>query len=198
MLPELIEQGDKFTYANFSSKSQHGYTNAFSEDWLVWTHHVSIVAKKVGDSVIGNSIERGLDMMLIGYGQPEFDSSKALIVSGLRAANRVFGQQIPASDRVVSLGHNSPEQTEALARVDELIQAVEQANEFPGDADDKELMVAELSAGRRLLQAANVRAAALRETIQPALKWIAEKSAGAALGKLAGDLMEYLIHLKFW
>jgi len=85
-----------------------------------------------------------------------------------------------------------------IVRSDELVAAVEKSNDFPGDADDKELIVAELSAGRRLLQAANVRVAAVRETLQPALKWIVEKSAGAMIGKLAGDLLEFLVHLKFW
>jgi hypothetical protein len=61
----------------------------------------------------------------------------------------VVGEPIPASDRTVTLGHNSPEQKQALENLDELVAAVEKSNDFPGDAEDKELIVAELSAGRR-------------------------------------------------
>jgi hypothetical protein len=38
----------------------------------------------------------------------------------------------------------------------------------------------------------------VRETPRPAVKWILEKSAGAMIGKLAGELWEYLQYLKFW
>jgi hypothetical protein len=197
-IPELIEQGKKFTFRNFSSKSPRGYPSALSDDWLVWTHHLHAISPNLNASPIGSSLKRGLGVQLLGESEENFDRAKDTILNALSAAQKIFGEAIPASDRTVSIGHNSTEQTEALKRIDALIAAVERANDFPGDADDKELVVAELSAGRRLLQAANVRVAAVRETLQPALRWILEKSAGAAIGKLAGDLLEYLVHLKFW
>jgi hypothetical protein len=121
-----------------------------------------------------------------------------LILNGLMAAQKVFGTDIPASDRVVSLGHNSPEQQEALQRLDELASAVQEANDFPGEPEEKERVVAELSAGRRLLEAARVRVSAVRETLAPTLKWIAEKAGGAMISKLATDLWGYLAHLNIF
>jgi hypothetical protein len=197
-LPELIEQGNEFTYENFASRTPRGYPSALSEDWLVWTHLVTGLVEELDKSPIRDSITLGLRTVLIGNGEDSFQAARGSMLSGLRAAQKVFGKPVPASDRTVSLGHNSPEQTQVLEKIDELVAAVERTNDFPGDSDDKELVVAELSAGRRLLQAANVRVAAVREVLQPALRWILEKSAGAAIGKLAGDLLEYLVHLKFW
>jgi len=59
-IPELIERGKKFTYENFSSKSDYGYPNAYSDERLVWTHSVIGIAAQIGQSPIGNSIARGL------------------------------------------------------------------------------------------------------------------------------------------
>jgi hypothetical protein len=119
-------------------------------------------------------------------------------VNGLKAAARVFSPEIPASDRVVTLGHNSPEQIEALQKIDELIVAVTEANDFPGTQEDKEQTVAELSAGRKLLEAAKVRVASIREVLQPKLNWLADKAAGAIVGILAGKLLEYLMRLNIF
>lgn len=65
-IPELITQGEKFTWDNFTSKSDYGYPNAFSDDWLVWTHHVNQVVTKIGQSTIANSMARGLGFELLG------------------------------------------------------------------------------------------------------------------------------------
>jgi len=151
MIPGLIEQGTKFTFDNFSTKSSRGYPNAYSDEWLVWTHHVNQVVSKIGQSPISNSIARGLGIELLGEGTDNFESARALIVSGLQAAWRI-NPEIPASDRTVTLGHNSPEQKEALEKVDQLIKAVEETNDFPGTTEDKEQTLAELSAARKLSQ----------------------------------------------
>jgi hypothetical protein len=65
----------------------------------------------------------------------------------------------------VSLGHNSPEQQQALEKVDEVISAVQEANDFPGDEDTKQQILAELSAARKILEAAKVRVSALSATL---------------------------------
>ena len=197
-IPELIERGKKFTYENFSSKSDYGYPNAYSDEWLVWTHSVIGIAAQIGQSPIGNSIARGLGIEMIGNDQEKFESAKALIVSGLQAAQRVFGEAIPASDRTVSLGHNSPERTQALEKIDELVEAVKQANDLPGTPEEKEQLVAELSAGRKLLEASTIRLAALRATMQPALRWILEKAAGTIVGKIAGGVWDFFTGLHWW
>ncbi|UWU87919.1 hypothetical protein N2605_16205 [Bradyrhizobium yuanmingense] len=195
-ISDLIEQGGQFTYENFSSKSRHGYPNALSDDWIVWTHHVQNVLEQIGaSSMAGKSIERGLNRQLLGNDQDDFVSALGSILSGLKAAKRIHWPDIPASDRVVSLGHYSPEQQQALEKLDQLVVALKETNDFPGEPEEKEQVVAELSAGRRLLEAARVRVAAVRETLAPALKWISEKAGGAVIGKLASDVWQYLTHL---
>jgi hypothetical protein len=74
---------------------------------------------------------------------------------------------------------------------------VKQTNDLPGTPEDKEQLVAELAAGRKLLEATKIRVAAVQATLQPALRWILEKAGGAVIGKMAGQLWEYLVHLKF-
>jgi hypothetical protein len=102
---------------------------------------------------------------------------------------------IPASDRIVTFGDNSPEQAQALEKIDELVEAVRASNDFPSTPEDKQQVIAELSAGRKLLEAAKVRIAAVRETLQPTLRWIIEKGAGAVIGKLATRLWDLLTSL---
>jgi hypothetical protein len=194
-LDELITEGDDFTYGNFASHSPRGYPNAYSGDWLVWTHRINQVLPKMGQSPIANSIARGLQLELIGNDEDDFRSAHALIMSGLRAAQKIFGPDIPASDRTVSLDHNSPEQKQALEKLDELVAAVKETNDFPGNPEEREQVIAELSAGRRLLEATKVRVSAVQAALQPALKWMLEKAGGAVIGKLAGDLWQYLAHL---
>jgi hypothetical protein len=194
MIPDLIEQGKKFTFENFATKSSHGYPNAFSDDWLVWIHHANQIVTKIGPSPIANSISRGLGTELLGEDRDRFEAARALIVSGLQAARRIQ-EPIPAADRTVTLGHNSTEQKAVLEKVDNLINAVQETNEFPGSEDEKEQTLAELSAARRLLEATRVRIDAIKTTLQPKLLWLAEKAASGIIVKLATDLLTYLATL---
>jgi hypothetical protein len=197
-IPELISQGEKFTWQNFSSKSSYGYPDAYSDDWLVWTHHINQILPKIGQSTIANSIARGLGIELIGESEDNFTSARGLIVNGLKAAAKVFPSEIPASDRIVTLGHNSPEKVELLEKIDELVTAVRETNEFPGPPEEREQIIAELSAGRRLLEATRIRIQALKTVLQPQLNWLAEKAVGAIVGGLATKLLEYLVSLKLF
>jgi hypothetical protein len=193
---QLAETGQDFTFENFSTKSQSGYPNAYSEDFLVWTHRVNGALREIGPSTIANSISRGLNIELLGNDEDDFQAAKNLIVNGLRAAAKISESDIPASDRVVSINDNS--QTEALTKIDALIEAVQQTNDYPGNPEDKEQAIAELSAARKLFEATKVRVAAVSTVLKPKLVWLAEKCAGAVIGKLAGDLLSYLSGLHFF
>ena len=197
-LPQLIEQGDKFTYENFSDKGEEGYPSALSPQWLVWTHHATVVAKEITSPVIAKSIQAGLSRPLIDYGRDDFEKAKKTIMNGLRAALEVSQPAIPASDRIVTLGHNSNEQIEALSKIDALAEAVEKANDFPGSPEEQNETVVELSAARRLFEAARVRTEPIRALLMPKLTWLVDKAGGAMIGKIAGDLLEYLMRLKFF
>jgi hypothetical protein len=65
-LAELVEKGKQFTFQNFASKGSQGYPNAYSDEWLVWTHHINSVIGKFGQSPIANSVARGLQIELLG------------------------------------------------------------------------------------------------------------------------------------
>jgi hypothetical protein len=195
---QLIATGKSFTFENFSTKSRSGYPNAYSEDWLVWTHRVNEVVREIGQSTIANSIARGLGIELLGNDQDDVEAAKNLIVSGLQAAARIFSPDIPASDRVVTIGDNSREQKEALKKIDALIEAVQQTNDYPGTPEEKQQTISELSAAHKLFEAATVRVAAVSAVLKPKLIWLAEKFAGAIVGKLAGDFLSYLAGFTFF
>ncbi len=97
--------------------------------------------------------------------------------------------KIPASNRIVQLNHNSQDYQNAVEAVDAVINAVagdnEYGNEFP---EEKETVVSALKAGRKLLDAKEVRPIALGHILFPVLQYIADnftKGVIAALGATA-------------
>lgn len=98
---------------------------------------------------------------------------------------------VPAADREVTLNHNSKAYTEATDGLDKLVEALEQANDYP-DADDKEEKIAELSAGRRLLRAVKVRYVAITSVLGPPLVWLVGKFAGSFIGQIADTVWQAL------
>jgi hypothetical protein len=161
----------------------------------VWTHRVTRLVDEMDKSPIRDSLALGLGTKLLGNGEDNFARAKDSILNGLRAAQKVFGKSIPAADRTVSLGHNSPEQMQALEKIDELVEAVKRANDLPASPEEKEQLVAELSAGRKLLEASIVRLEALQAVVRPALRWILEKAAGTIVSKIAGGVWEFFVGL---
>ncbi len=98
----------------------------------------------------------------------------------------------PASDRTVPLNHNAPAYRELIEALDKLERALVGLNDYD-DADDKAQRIAEISAGRRLLEAPRTRLDAVRITVGAGLKYIAKKFADTALGKLALVAIEKLL-----
>ena len=82
--------------------------------------------------------------------------------------------EVPASDRVVRLDHNSKSYAEAIEAITRLEQAVSAANTFD-DPDEKEQREAEVSAAGRLMKAAQVRLEALAAVLKPILVQFATK-----------------------
>ena len=89
-IPELIEQGEKFTFENFSHKSERGFPNAFSDDWLVWVRHVANLLNEIDSPAIAGSIKLGIEAKLFGNSQDSSMPLTKLILSGLKAARRVY------------------------------------------------------------------------------------------------------------
>jgi hypothetical protein len=104
------------------------------------------------------------------------------------------GAYAPASDRIVTLDHNSEAYIQTIQGLDSLVEALEQVNDYP-DAEDKEQKLAELSAGRRLLRSARLRYAAIVAVLTPPLAWLGEKFAGGLVGQLAATVWQALKRL---
>lgn len=101
---------------------------------------------------------------------------------------------VPASDRVVRLDHNSEAYRKVVTALENLEAAIARLNDYPSP-ELKERQVAELSAGRRLLNASHARVAAvwavLRSPLQSLVKLFAEKE----VGHLADQVWKWLIQL---
>jgi hypothetical protein len=93
---------------------------------------------------------------------------------------------IPASDRIVHIDHNSPAYREVDTNLANLEEHVRCSNSLAEDnPSDRDRVLAELSASRRLLQAARVRLELIKQLVVPALQWIAKKFADHIIGILA-------------
>jgi cell division protein ZapA (FtsZ GTPase activity inhibitor) len=96
---------------------------------------------------------------------------------------------VPASDRIVTLNHNSPDHREAIEAIGRVTEALAADNEYGAEApEEKEALLGALKSGRLLLSATQVRVSAIRATLLPALQYIADnfaKGAVAALGAAA-------------
>jgi hypothetical protein len=101
---------------------------------------------------------------------------------------------IPASDRVVSLDHNSREYGDAVAALKTLEQTIREANDYP-DSDDKEQRLAELSATRQILQSARVRVAAVVALVVPAITYLTTHFVGTAINVASTAVIEKLTAL---
>jgi len=84
----------------------------------------------------------------------------------------------------VSFDHNSPDYLETVRALENLEQAVQQSNDYP-DQEDKEQRLAELSAGRRTMQAVRARAEVIITLLYRSVLYLAKKFADTAIGLLA-------------
>jgi hypothetical protein len=86
----------------------------------------------------------------------------------LRYIEEHFDKVVPASDRVVTVNHNSKAYADADEALENLEKAIREANDFR-DPLEKEQREAEVSAARRLLNAARVRLEPLASLLKPIL-----------------------------
>jgi hypothetical protein len=93
--------------------------------------------------------------------------------------------EVPASDRVVLIDHNSAGYRGTEEALDNLEHGLQSANDFPGVPEEKDQFVAEVSAARRLLQAARVRIVALAELLKPLLVQFVAKVKDNVIATLA-------------
>jgi hypothetical protein len=102
--------------------------------------------------------------------------------------------EIPASDRTVTLDHNSQSYQEAVEAVDRLEELVRQTNDYD-DPDDKEQKLAELDAGRRLLKPIRVRVRAVAQVLAGAIRSLTLKFGMGLINQAAHDVWDKLTTL---
>ena len=133
------------------------------------------------EEVLGCSITRGGIKFVEGWPDDDYDR----ISEGID----FLDDDVPASDRVVSLDHNSKAYQGAVDAVDRVIEAIAGDNEYGSEnPEEKEAVVGALGAARKLLDAVEVRISAVQTILLPPLQYIADnfsKGAFAALGAVA-------------
>jgi hypothetical protein len=106
-------------------------------------------------------------------------------------------QIVPAADRVVPINHNSSAYQEAEAALSHLEDAVRGANDHP-HPEQQGQQVAEISALRRLLQAARVRVRAVFAVAATAFVSLARMFKDKMIGALATTAWEKLQAVVGW
>jgi hypothetical protein len=137
----------------------------------------------------------------LGEGQDQ-EFQMQVLRFGVRYADRLqnsAASAAPASDRIVTLDHNSRDYKETIDKIDKVVHEIESTNDI-GDIppDEFEARKTELSAGRRLLDATKVRLAAIRDGLYSILTWFASKFADKSAGELASAATKALARLFGW
>jgi len=89
---------------------------------------------------------------------------------------------VPASDRIVAVDHNSADYKTVETNLEALERAGQTSNALGAESpEERDRVVAEISATRRLLKAARARMEAVLTLIVPALKWIGSKIADSTV-----------------
>jgi hypothetical protein len=103
---------------------------------------------------------------------------------------------IPASDRIVTRHDNQGILSELELGLDQIVAEIEKDNEVGAAlGDERDLLIAEAEASKTLISRSAFRLARLVGLLVPALKYIADKFAGAAIGQAAKNLIELLMRL---
>lgn len=95
-----------------------------------------------------------------------------------RNQNTLGKQEAPASDRIVSLDHNSSEYQIVMKKLEELKDTLRKNNQLAiEEPQDQSRVIAEISAAQDLLKAPRVRVDIVKDIIVTALKYIGHKIA---------------------
>jgi hypothetical protein len=121
------------------------------------------------------------------YLETEFAKEDAVVEIMREAA-------IPASDRIVRLDHNDPRYKSVVEALETLEHVIRDSNLYD-DPEEKEMHLAEISAGRRLFESTKVRVAAIVTIVGGPLMYIAKHFIDSGLGKAAGATWDLVVTL---
>lgn len=92
MIEALLAEGVSFDFGNFSSKSDRGYPEAYSPDWIAWaTRARSLIRRLFGaESAPLDMLKAGDEVDLLGWGPDHFEHAKAYYLGALKAAAQIL------------------------------------------------------------------------------------------------------------
>lgn len=103
---------------------------------------------------------------------------------------------VPASDRIVNINHNSPEYKQVTQEIDILEKQVRSDNTFGAkNFEERDAIIAELQAIREILKSDHVRTSFLKPFAAGTLVYLAEKFANGPIEAMAKALWESLLIL---
>jgi hypothetical protein len=107
-----------------------------------------------------------------------------------------FGVSLPASDRIVTLGHNSIGELDGAST--DLIDLVAAESDLVGDQNVRDQFLGQLKAGRELIREKTFSAYLLHQTVMSLLGRLIEKFKGQAIGEAAKVLFALLVEHVFF
>lgn len=136
------------------------------------------------------AVHRSIDGSIqIGYANTE---ALARTAAALKAHLHIEqqGGTIPASDRFVAIDHNSREFAQLLSKMDQLIEAVRENNEYAAnDPEDRDRRLSELESGKGLLKHPGAASIAI---LASTITYLSIKFADSLIGKLADAALKLL------
>lgn len=89
---ELLNAGESFTYANFATKGEYGYPNAYNPDWIAWRARVrGAVRSLFGDNSAAVAMVTAADQVVVlGYGPEKFRNAHSHYLGALQAAQETL------------------------------------------------------------------------------------------------------------
>lgn len=90
----LIEEGEHFTYDNFSLKGKHGYPSSASVAWVTWTTRVAGAIGRIfsENSEAQDLLNRAKNVGVLYNGSDKFEQAKASYLGALKTAQSVLSQ----------------------------------------------------------------------------------------------------------
>jgi len=98
---------------------------------------------------------------------------------------RLDGEAIPASDRIVAIDHNSKDVLEIEKAFDAVEAAIAQSNSL----ENREMIQAELAAGKTVIEAPKARSSIVKSVVIAPLKYLSKAVADNALSILIATLL---------
>lgn len=112
-LAALINQGQEFTYENFSTKGEYGYPDAHTADWIAWTTRVrgAIESLFPAEAAPVHTLRKGLNIGTIGNDEDAFARAKSNLLAALTVASEVVTDdafsQLSSTDKATAPGARS-------------------------------------------------------------------------------------------